>query len=1245
MRKVASALVLALMLFPLAVPLLDAYIAQSQGVPVVVYNRAISPGSELAFYVDRQLGQLFASPVLHFFLSRNATPQVEPADELIASINVVGARYVVGTLLVPATVTLPEGSVYLKVSNSNQVGSSAVVSANFTILVKDAARLSRALRLTENVTVNPADIEDLAFFNLTSHGFGDFRPYNRTKFIINMTALGVPGSGRLNVAAGEMNINITLSSFLPCPAQPVLVVSNVTTASPQLSSNFLYAVRFRVSPDGRIANFTGRIGNFSLACPASTGNIGGITVGFQRFNLGLVVTNGSVTINAGSGETIAEVKRNNVVVRPPGTSLSFRKLVISLELPNRVSIYPTTRFSFANRDPNEFELGTARITPGDNLIVDVRNFRRGGLLVLSIYVREGALFAPLTSVRTDAKTTDNGSASVTVSIPAAPFGGREAVVTANLTVAGDRFAVPAFRLAQRVLPAAQFFAFNNNGTRVPTNFTSLMLVPGEIFVVRGVGYNRPANVTVDLMNGTIRIVPIRLAFRSFDNGSFVGVYQIPSALRLYQNNVLRLRVYVDSPVGFNNHNMTGTTNYGAARVFIEPRAGDLSLTSKAPVANLSLGAIKFPFEAAWEVESSRVFNLLVYGFSPGALRFNVSLLPSNILLLSNVPRNGTGSLELRNIRVPTVPSGNYRIQVNSTNVLSAVSNATGPLTVRPTAAARDPADLALRKEVFLPVAMNLTVRGVAFAANQAVKYDIPAVGITDRELQRGPSAAPVGVSTDTRGVFEGWINLPVLDLPPGTYIIRLRAGTSTANITVRIGTVPSFRIDVVAESSPIAEVPASIWVIGFYGGSLAQLRQISSIAASAYLRVGAVTQLANLIVSPALGTAPSSPAVYFASFDPIAVFGADAKGRAVVVMVEARARFVPGAPEDAAVNVASIFVPARSLSEELRLALRANLSAIESLISSLSAQLSVVRSQIAANLSALRGDLSAFSAGVRANLTAIRGLLVTVNDKADAQIAALITANDRISAVVSSLSRMNATVVSGFAAVRTDIAGLAALMRAMNASLRDLVVSESGAVRAAIVAGRDAIIGVVRANASALAALIRAVDSRVESSARSLSDALAAFRSEATSRMDSILSEVGRARTDIAAVGAGVTTVQSVLAEVRTTLSTVNDRVVGIRSVVDSVNAAMAGVATKSDLAGARDAVNSRVAAAESSLNSRVAAVESAVREARSALESQIQSSQDSLSVNARNWGIINAVLVVIAIALLAYSIFVARKP
>ncbi|MCX8165128.1 MAG: hypothetical protein N3D79_00810 [Acidilobaceae archaeon] len=1244
MRKVASALVLALMLFPLAVPLLDAYIAQSQAVPVAVYNRAIFPGSELAFYVDRVLGQLFSSPMLHFFLSSNADPQVGTADELIASINVGAARYVVGTLLVPATVTLSEGSVFLKVSNSNQVGSPAVVSANSTILVKDAARLSRALRLTENVTVNPADIRDLAFFNLTSHGFGDFRPYNRTKFIINMTALGVPGSGRLNVAAGEMNINITLSSFLPCPAQPVLVVSNVTTASPQLSSNFLDAVRFRVSPDGRIANFTGRIGNFSLACPASTRDIGGIIVGFQRFNLGLVVTNGSVTINAGPEEIIAEVKRN-VVVRPSETSLRFRKLVINFELPDRVSIYPTTRFSFANRDPNEFELGTARITPGDNLIVDVRNFRRGGLLVLSIYVREGALFVPLTSVRTDARTTDNGSASVTVSIPAAPFGGREAVVTANLTVAGDRFAVPAFRPAQRVLPAAQFFAFNNDGTRVPTNFTSLLLVPGEIFVVRGVGYNRPADVIVDLLNGTTRIVPIRLAFRSFDNGSFVGVYQIPSALRLYQGNVLRLRVYVDSPVGFNNHNMTGRTNYDAARVFIEPRVGDLSLTSKAPVASLSLGAIRFPFEAVWEVESSRVFNLLVYGFSPGALRFNVSLLPSNISLLSNVPRNGTGSLELRNIRVPTVPSGNYQIQVSSTNVSPAVSSATGPLMVRPTAAARDPADLAFRKEVFLPVAMNLTVRGVAFAANQAVKYDIPGAGIRDRELQRGPSAAPVGVSTDTRGFFEGWINLPVLDLPPGTYIIRLRAGTSTANITVRIGTVPSFRIDVVAESSPIAEVPASIWVIGFYGGSLAQLRQISSVAASAYLRVGAVTRLANLTVSPALGTAPSSPAVYFASFDPIAVFGADAKGRAVVVMVEARARFLPGAPEDAAVNVASIFVPARSLSEELRLALRANLSAIESLISSLSAQLSVVRSQIAANLSALRGDLSAFSAGVRANLTAIRGLLVTVNDKADAQIAALITANDRISAVVSSLSRMNATVVSGFAAVRTDIAGLAALMRAMNASLRDLVVSESGAVRAAIVAGRDAIIGVVRANASALAALIRAVDSRVESSARSLSDALAAFRSEATSRMDSILSEVGRARTDIAAVGAGVTTVQSVLAEVRTTLSTVNDRVVGIRSVVDSVNAAMAGVATKSDLAGARDAVNSRVAAAESSLNSRVAAVESAVREARSALESQIQSSQDSLSVNARNWGIINAVLVVIAIALLAYSIFVARKP
>jgi len=39
-----------------------------------------------------------------------------------------------------------------------------------------------------------------------------------------------------------------------------------------------------------------------------------------------------------------------------------------------------------------------------------------------------------------------------------------------------------------------------------------------------------------------------------------------------------------------------------------------------------------------------------------------------------------------------------------------------------------------------------------------------------------------------------------------------------------------------------------------------------------------------------------------------------------------------------------------------------------------------------------------------------------------------------------------------------------------------------------------------------------------------------------------------------------------------------------------------------------------------------------------------VKSAEDAASTSSRNWGVINAILIIIAIAVLAYSTFVARR-
>ncbi|MCX8195504.1 MAG: hypothetical protein N3F67_00235 [Acidilobaceae archaeon] len=1241
LRRLLAALVLALLLLPLAGTLVE---VRAQAVALEVYARVVTPGSPIVFVLDREAvtNPSLAGPVLYFFLSKRPEATISPDDILIQRLilpeDAVDARFVAGLLIIPAD--LPAdfvGDVVLKASTITQPGGgiTAVFSSLFRI-VRDEAAVERALRFVHPVTKEP--VRDLAFFNFTTHGIGAFKPHNRVSVIVNLSALGVAG----NFAIRRDNVSGAVVMLRhPCLSR---VLANVTVKVPiifpvriapgsYLYSDFLEGLSYRYRAGGRVLEINGTFrGDFPLMCLRSR-SIEGISVGFQDFNVSAVAVNGTRLLAAGSKKVIID---SGSVIGVTTDEVQVPRAIVSIGAPYKINMYPSVAYRFVDLGRgNFFDLESGRITPGDRVVIDYRNIRPGALDV-SIFVRD-EVFSRLLVNRT-AVPAARPNGTISGHIPAAQYGGRIVVVSINATRAVDPVALPNLSpvaARARVLPAIQTFAFNNAGAIVPGN-ASALAVPGEIFVMRGVGFQfvRKPDIRV---NAT----PVReLFYRDFANGSFIAVLQIPPSLVIRAGQPVIFNATVAAP--FNSHSFSDRANYSDARVFVEPRVALASLTARGAVASLGLGAERFVFRADWEPLERRVVNILAYGMRPDLLRFNVSLFDGARSSPVVVERTGSGSLELINFPVPEVPRGNYRVNI-SDRAASFVSSARDEDRIRivQTAAGRD-AEGVFRKIVFLPAPMNMSVRGFGFPANADVFYDIPALGETRIRLSAGPAALPVGARTNALGSFEGWINFDRPDIRPGTYVVRVYTQVAGEEIAAEIRVVllvpPPFRVDLVVESSQVSDAPVDLWAVAFYGSEIARPAQISSVIVRAFLRIG---EAAPIVRTISLLNVTKDRAIYHALFNPVEAFGPAVKGRFVLLIAEASGRFVPLAPVDVAVDAEVLYVPPRSIGEEISAALRGNLSALDSLIRLVRSDIAALRSGLAANFSVVRSDIAA----VRSDIAAVRALLITVDEKASAQLTALIAISDRTSDIISRLAALDARVASGIAVVRADISSLASLLRAVNASIRDVVVAEGAAVRASIVAGRDAIIGVVRANASALAELIRAVDRRVDASARALSDALAAFRSESLSRMDSIVAEVGRARTDIAAVGAGVTVVQSVLAEVRTIAATVNDRVVGVRSVVDSINAAMAGVATKSDLASARDAVASRVAAAESSINSRVDGVKRAVDDGVASIESRIASAQDALAVSSRNWGVINAVLVIIAIALLAYSIFVARRP
>ncbi|MDM7275394.1 MAG: hypothetical protein P3X22_004650 [Thermoprotei archaeon] len=1211
-RIIASALVLALFILPLVAPFTTVIPASAQQTPLNVTSKVVTPGGELGFILNRTVliagHPVQGAPVLYAWISKNPETVLVKDEFLVATLEVgTAATVIFGTLLVSDDISgwlgAPAGKVYLKITSATQAGAVAVVSDPFWLVV-DPAIIEKALQVLDNKTKRP--VTEFAYYEY-------FGRSNTVRILLNLTSLEAvtgPNLGRLD--------NILTFNVILTYKTDMLYVKVVKAAPWNIHTNFLSNTKYVTVAGGKVANLTGRIGNFTLNFPEITKEVApGYRAAYEPFKLNVLVANGTKTLNG------TLVKANEV--KGSVINYTFNFTVLSIGWTKTFNIYPTVTYIYSNVG------GDAEIEVGDSVYLEFRNFKDGTYTLIIRFLAmlpDGSFTPPLpVPIKTTVSITD-GYGTKTEAIRDNPYGGRLILTTVNVTKAGDLALAKYPRDPyDRIWPRIDFMSGFTLYGGLEGNSTA-RFVPGEFIFIRGRGFlvETPTITLINVTNG-VEIPVSRIAFTGvYANGSFGAIIQIDPTATLYNDNLVQLRVYTGVfDTTFNKDWKTGEVTLGYVRVFIEPRPERTVITRILPVpdAEIQLGATRYPYNATWLPEGQRTFTVLAYGIPATYLKFDVTMRtrPYVFTLGLNIERTGVGSL-LKTFKVPEAPYAFYWIRVASgTAYWDSLDN----LQVGATAAALDPEEKVYKVSLFLPAPMNLTITGYGFIPNEYVWVDIPQLGLYNIPLPSGPAIAPVQAETNVRGTFEGWLDLAMYITAPGTYTLSLWAGVE-AEITISILVPPPFTVKVTVNAAQFGDLPSEVWVVAFYGGSVAASGQVVSVSVAVYLRVGDETRIFTL--TPVV--AVPGQAIFYASFTP----PGEALGKNLLVVATAQGRYSSIAPTDTASDIASFTVPPVTFADIVK-AIAAGAAMMDEALAALN--------NIDAKLGALTtlvnsgfGNVMSGIAAVRSDIADVRALIVTVDSKVGDVLTALVAISDQNSAILNKLSELEATVSGGVASIRTDIMGLSELLKAANLSIAKIVVDEGCRVRAAIADSEGRIRAVVEGSAKAITDLVTATRgdiAKVSASVGALSDALAAFRTDTAGRLDSISAavggvgaELGKLRTDLTAAATVLVDIRTGVEAVKNDLRALGDTAKTIQGTVNSINAAVPDLARKGDVSGAQTTITGAISSAQASI------------------EGKIAGAQDAATTSSRNWGIINAILIIIAIAVLAYQFFV-RKP
>jgi len=1167
---------------------------EAQEFPLKVTSSIVTVGGEFGFLLNRTLldhvHPVKTSPILYFWLSTNSLSHINGSELRIAVFNVGGAPLIYGTLLVPpivlAWVKAQTAKVYLKVSASSDIGSPAIVSDRVFTLILDLSLTDQTLTIVDPITGDPQS--RFAYYRF--FGISD-----SIRFNINLTPLLT-----LHVKSSELDMvkvhNVTLTYrdqmlYVSLDLDALLVYTNFLRTATGIGST-------------RVANITGLIGDFPLLHLEKSMNITGIKVAYQPFN---------VTLTA---YTKIEVKNGLKIDRGIVKGVLHRDIwrapIASIMQSEELQFYPSIN--------NTFALDKPTICTG--FYIDARNFKPGVYTLAFFYRAENPQgpykllpgTMPITLV-----IDSNGRGSTSSSLPDNPYGGRFTIVTISFRGLEGPWALAGPGV--RVYPILTVTGFDIEGAPgAEPRFT-----PGEYILVHGRGWldipfeKMTASLTLDGKTYVLKVIESRGVD---ERGVLAAILKIPHEAILPSGSTVKFNLSMDL---FNSYTLEGRVSYERPLVYIQPKPLILRVTPTLIEARIVLGADRFPYTAFWEPEQLRRFTIETIALPPG-IPTVIYLKPANVTI-KGLNETGAGYIMVE-APVPEITQGVYSVRIQlihpwGFDYIDSSTRKEHSLRVWATVAVVVPV---YGRIVILPSPYDITIKGVGFTPELRVYYDIPKLGVYNFSV--------IGVDGDiarpnVKGTFVGFIPLSTIAKAPNTYIIKVHQrpdnGTVVTELTVTIGVPPPLVVEVRVTPVRYADERVGIWITAFYGGIIASIAQVSEVdvRVTLLLRWTGGFKEASLTVKRVL----DDKAIFLAEFTPITLFGREALGGEVFIMVTIKGRYATGQQEDTVTTTALITIPPITLAKIIEVfqvtpgALREILEVTRMISANMDHIIALLTEQgvlIASNLE----DLERMIRGIREDVSVVKlsldritsdlSKLYTLVLRIEGGVNSTLTTLTIVRKVLENVENVVLLIKGDTLAIRTmDIPRVLEVLASLNKTLASRITLEIEGIRVAIGDLRTVMMEGFKGLSDSIASSTLAIVSRVDITRDSIIKLM-----EISTTIRGLIESTSR---DIVAVKVAL---DSLIARI----PGLEDRVTTIGSKVDLVVAKLADLSEKKDVEAAKTTITGEV------------------RGVQVTLLEELKRSKEDITTSTRNWALLNTIITLLVLILIAYTVFLVRR-
>ena len=513
---------------------------------VTVVTETVTVNNDIYFYVNLTylrdtLGWVGSG--VDIYVSADPYAVISPTDyRLVTGVYIVGYDYIAGTLYINDTVVNSvlggsSGYLYIKVTD----GSNVVTSNRFYIVtnVSDIITTNTELSYVPNNEAGTTNVLD---------------------FTMNLSTLG------LTVDLTTLNITINMTSL--DNVQTMNLYTNTSTSASGTSS-VISLTTDSVTAD--TVHLVGTLLDFPLLTYTNTTLVLGKPVNFAEFSFALEASGAPIDL---VGNVV--IIDNNVEA---GSQVNYtlENVVLNIgSLDTTINIYPSTEV--VSTDPTITGSATD-LNPGDQVTVMVHQFlaNTDPLSVCLFEATSGSKLVEISTTATVDPTT--GTATVTVTLPEAPYGGQSFFVMVKQGT--DFRGLPASdNLGDitylTVVPYLEVAVVQNNGTF--TDFdTETNLVPGDYLLVKGHGFLQE-NITVyisDGVNNTELIVKLDSDGDNIitvnESGMFFSILQIPPTVYAASPSYT-IYAQGDTPTDTGASPLTYVFNFSGAyaKVFVNP---------------------------------------------------------------------------------------------------------------------------------------------------------------------------------------------------------------------------------------------------------------------------------------------------------------------------------------------------------------------------------------------------------------------------------------------------------------------------------------------------------------------------------------------------------------------------------------------------------------------------------------------------------------------------------------------------